>query len=234
MAVKTIAIIPAAGMGIRMGLGIPKQFLLIRNTPILALTLMVFQQSDDVDHIIVVVPKDEIRRCEEEIVKKYGLNKTYKVIAGGKRRQDSVRLGLYVAQQIANDNDLILIHDGVRPFVKKELIANLVKEAKKNNAVVAGIPAKDTVKEVDKDGYVLNTLTRDKIWLIQTPQVFRFKDILYAHKRAHSEAWEGITDDAILLERLGISVKVIMGSEDNIKITTPSDLKLAEFILQKQ
>ena len=231
---KKIAVIPAAGMGIRMGVSVPKQFLLIQDIPILALTLMVFQESDHIDHIIVTVPKDEIKRCEQDIIEKYNITKTYKVVAGGKSRQDSVRLGLYAAQQIANDNDLVLIHDGVRPFINEGLITNLIEEAQSHKAVVVGIPAKDTVKEVDENGYVVNTLRRESLWLIQTPQVFRFKDILYAHKKAYSESWKGITDDAMLLERLGLSVKVIMGSEDNIKITTPSDLKLAEFLLKKE
>ncbi len=230
---KKIAIIPAAGMGIRMGFNIPKQFLLLNDIPILALTLMVFQESEHIDHIIVVVPKDEIKRCEEDIIKRYEITKAYKVVAGGDRRQDSVRLGLYAAKQIADDNDIILIHDGVRPFIRKELIADIVEEAKKHPAVIVGIPAKDTVKEVDKDGYVINTLVRDRIWLIQTPQVFRFKEIFYAHEKAYSEGWQGITDDAMLLERLGVSVKVIKGSEDNIKITTPSDLRVAEYLLKK-
>ena len=231
---KKIAVIPAAGMGIRMGISIPKQFLLIQDILILALTLMAFQESDHIDHIIVVVPKDEIKRCKQDIIEKYNITKTYKVVAGGKRRQDSVRFGLYAAQQIADDNDLVLIHDGVRPFINEGLIANLIEEAQSHKAVVVGIPAKDTVKEVDENGYVVNTLRRERLWLIQTPQVFRFKDILYAHEKAYSESWEGITDDAMLLERLEIPVKVIMGSEDNIKITTPSDLKLAEFILKKE
>jgi len=228
---KRIAIIPAAGIGLRMGADIPKQFLILRDMPILAITLGVFQRSAPIDHIIVVAPRDEIKRCEE-IAERYGISKLYDIVAGGKRRQDSVRNGLYSARSIADESDIVLIHDGVRPFIKEDLIKRLIDEARSERAIAVGIPAKDTVKMVDEKGYVLTTMERSKIWLIQTPQVFRFKDIYDAHERAYIEGWEGITDDSMLLEKMGIKVKVIEGYEENIKITTPFDLKLADAILQ--
>lgn len=228
---KRIAIIPAAGIGVRMGINTPKQFLLIKDIPVLAITLGVFERSDYIDRIILVAPRDEIKRCKE-IVEKYRINKIYDIVPGGERRQDSVRNGLYSAKSIADESDIVLIHDGVRPFIKEDLIKRLIDEARSERAIAVGIPAKDTVKMVDEKGYVLTTIERNKIWLIQTPQVFRFKDIYDAHVRAHIEGWEGITDDSMLLEKMGIKVKVIKGYEENIKITTPFDLKLADAILQ--
>ncbi len=229
---KVVAIIPAAGIGIRMGKSIPKQFLSIKGIPVLALTLKAFQRSDLIDHIVVVVPENEINRSKD-IIREYGISKVYKVIAGGKRRQDSVRIGLDAIKEIMNDSDLVVIHDGVRPFIDIKLIDKVILEAENYPAVVVGYPAKDTLKEVDEKGYITSTLKRDKIWLIQTPQVFRFKDIFFAHQKAWNEDWEGITDDSMLIERLGFRVKVIKGDEKNIKITTPFDLELAEYIFTR-
>jgi len=231
---KVVAIIPAAGMGIRMGANVPKQFLLLEDMPILAVTLKLFQECKLINNIIVLAPEDEIAYCENEIVKKYNFNKVYKVVAGGEKRQDSVRIGLNIAKEIIGKNDIAVIHDGVRPLLEMNILEKSINEAINHHAVIVGVPSKDTVKEVDERGNVLKTYDREKTWLIQTPQVFRFGEIFMAHQKALEYNWQGITDDSMLLEKLGIPVKVIMGSEHNIKITTPADLELARFIRSKR
>jgi len=229
---KVVAIIPAAGFGTRMGAKVPKQFLLLGDRPILAVTVGVFQECGSIDSIIIVVPENEIEYCRKEIVEKYRLNKVYKIIPGGKRRQDSVRVGLYAAKEILQDDDIVVIHDGVRPLIEKQIIEEAIEKAKKYRAVIVGIPAKDTIKEVN--GEVIKTYNRDKVWIIQTPQVFRFKDIFEAHQMAYIEGWNGITDDSMLLEKMKIPIKVIKGSEINIKITTPLDLEIAKFLKSRK
>jgi 2-C-methyl-D-erythritol 4-phosphate cytidylyltransferase len=129
---------------------------------------------------------------------------------------------------------IVLIHDGVRPLVDPGLIERVVEEGRKEPAVITALPAKETVKEVGADRLVTKTYDRRRVWMVQTPQVFRYDDILMAHRRAHQEGWEEMTDDALLVERMGIPVKVIEGSEDNIKVTTPHDLELARFLLRKE
>jgi len=226
---KTVAIIPAAGAGIRMGGDRPKQFLELEGRPILQVTLERFQQSPDVDGIIVVVPSTEVDYCRREIVERHHLEKVKRVIAGGERRQDSVRLGIEAS---GGEYEFVLIHDGVRPLIQPDLISRIVLSAREDGAVIAALPARETVKEVDENGLVTKTHDRRKVWLVQTPQAFRYQDILMAHRRALEEGWEGVTDDSLLLEKMGIPVKVIEGSEENIKITTPHDLELARRILQ--
>ena len=210
---------------------IPKQFLKLDGKPVLAVTLEKFNGCPLIHGIIVVVPADDVDFCMNEIVKKYGLKKVLKVIAGGKRRQDSVRAGI---KAIERGYDNALIHDGVRPFVSNETIKNSIEAIKYERAVITAIPAKDTIKKVSKDGYVANTFERKHLWLIQTPQVFKYEDILNAHMRAESEAWDEVTDDAMLMEKLGIPVKIVEGSEDNIKVTTPHDLEYAQFLLRNR
>jgi len=225
----TVAIIPAAGAGIRMGGGRPKQFLQIGGRPLLLLTLERFEQCPDVEAVIVVVPSQEVDYCRREIVEKHGLRKIKGVLAGGERRQDSVRIGIEAS---AGEYEYVLIHDGVRPLIWTDLISRIVIAAREDGAVIAALPAKETVKEADENGYVTRTHVRGRVWLIQTPQVFRYREILMAHRRALEEGWGEVTDDSQLMERMGIPVKVIEGSEENIKITTPHDLELARIILQ--
>lgn len=227
---RTIAIIPAAGFGVRMKAEIPKQFLKLDGKPILVVTLEKFNSCSLVDGIILVVPADDVDFCKKEIVEKYRLNKVLKITAGGKRRQDSVRAGI---KAIEGGCDCVLIHDGVRPFVNPETIKKSIEAIKDERAVITAVPAKDTVKRVDESGYVAETYERRLLWLIQTPQAFRYDDILNAHIRAETEAWDEVTDDAILMEKLGIPVKIVQGSEENIKVTTPHDLEYAEFLLGK-
>ncbi|MBW2609330.1 MAG: 2-C-methyl-D-erythritol 4-phosphate cytidylyltransferase [Deltaproteobacteria bacterium] len=225
---KTVAIIPAAGAGVRMGADRAKQFMGLNGRPLLSLTLERFQACAAVDSIILVVPPDDIDYCRREIVDRYRLNKVEKIVAGGERRQDSVRFGIEAAE---GECGLVVIHDGARPLIEPYLIEKAVAAARKERAVITAMPAKETVKEIDREGYVIKTYDRKQVWLVQTPQVFRYEDILSAHQQALSEGWEEMTDDALLVEKMGIPVKVIPGSENNIKVTTPHDRELVRFLL---
>ena len=227
---NTVAIIPAAGAGLRMKGDRAKQFLDLNGKPLLGVTLERFQVCQTVDSIILVVPSHEEEYCQKEIIDRYNVTKVAKIIAGGERRQDSVRMGLEAS---GGDYGLVLIHDGVRPFVESSLIDRIVTIARKDRAVITALPAKETVKIVDSDSMVIKTCDRQQIWLVQTPQIFRYEDIMMAHQRALSEGWEDVTDDAVLIEKIGIPVKVTQGSEYNIKVTTPHDLELARFLLKK-
>ena len=226
--VKTVAIIPAAGSGIRMESKRAKQFLSLDGKPILALTLEPFQEST-VDAIILVVPLDDLEYCKKEIVERFGFTKVKKIVPGGKWRQDSVRFGLEATE---GKYDLVLIHDGVRPLIEKRLIERVIKEAMVNRAVITALPAKETVKEVNDLRDVVKTYDRKRVWMVQTPQAFRYQDILNAHHKALKQGWEEATDDALLVEKSGITVKVVEGSEKNIKVTTPDDLELARLLLR--
>lgn len=225
---KVPAIIPSAGSGIRMGGNIPKQFMELAGRPLLVETLEKFQISDVISEVLVVAPPDKLDYCKEEIVEKYGISKVKSVVPGGSTRQASVRLGL---EALGTGHERVLIHDGVRPFVDREMIERCVSESIEARAVVCAIPVKDTIKEVDEEGLVIKTIDRSSLWWIQTPQVFRYQDIVEAHRVAVEKGWDDITDDAMLVERMGITVKVIMGSEKNIKVTTPHDMEIARAIL---
>ncbi|MFH1083978.1 MAG: 2-C-methyl-D-erythritol 4-phosphate cytidylyltransferase, partial [Pseudomonadota bacterium] len=222
---------PAAGSGIRMQSDRAKQFLNIEERPLLAVTLTPFQDCREVEAIVLVVPSDDVKYCREEIVRRFGFTKVQKVIAGGERRQDSVRFGLEATE---GKYDIVLIHDGVRPVIEKGLLRTVIKAAMTHRAVITALPAKETVKEVNDRHEVVRTYERQRVWMVQTPQAFHYQDILKAHRQAIEEGWEEATDDARLMERLGIPVKVVEGSERNIKVTTPYDLELARFLLGKR
>ncbi len=224
----TVAIITAAGSGTRMGIEQAKQFLDLVGRPLLAVTLEPFQKCRAVDAIILVVPSKDMDFCRKEIVAAFGFDKVKKVVPGGERRQDSVRSGIEATN---GEYGFVLIHDGVRPVIDEALIESVVKKSKTHRAVITALPAKETVKEVTGLGEVVKTYDRNRVWLVQTPQVFRYKDIAAAHQKALFEGWEEATDDSLLVERLGIPVNVIEGSEKNIKVTTPDDLELARFFL---
>lgn len=226
---RVTALIPAAGMGKRMGAGINKQYLLLAGRPILAHTLAVFEQAPFVDDVYLVVPEDEISYCREKVVELYGFSKVRRFVAGGSERQHSVLNGLRAIESPGAD-DVVMIHDGVRPFVPLAVLERSVETARLHDGALTAVPVKDTVKVV-KDGTVLETPPRDTLWLAQTPQSFRYGIIRDAHERAAAEGWLG-TDDASLVERLGLSVRIVPGDYGNFKITTPEDLVLAEAFLQ--
>ncbi|BCA78307.1 2-C-methyl-D-erythritol 4-phosphate cytidylyltransferase [Desulfuromonas sp. AOP6] len=225
---SVIVLIPAAGMGRRMGAAVNKQYLHLAGRPILAHTLACFDHHPLVDAIYVISPSDEIEFCREEVVRRYGFAKVREIVAGGAQRQDSVRHGLLACD--ANPDDIILIHDGVRPFFPGHRLADLVESAKRTGACLAGVPVKDTIKEVRK-GMVSGTPDRSFLWQAQTPQAFRFEIIVKAHEQALSDGFLG-TDDTSLVERLGLPVAMVEGDYRNIKITTPEDLLAAEAIWQ--
>ena len=228
---QVIAIIPAAGIGARMRSDQAKQFIDLCGKPILAVTLNHFQKCSLVDKIVVVVSEDDVDYCNREIVDRYQQSKVCMVVAGGKRRQDSVRKGL---ESVGDLCKWVLIHDGVRPLVTTGLIEKVIKAAKKFRAVITGLPVKETVKELDDQGMVSQSVHRSHLWLIQTPQIFQFEDINLAHQKAIQDGWEEATDDAFLIEKMGIPVKIIKGEENNIKITTPRDLDIARFLMSKR
>jgi 2-C-methyl-D-erythritol 4-phosphate cytidylyltransferase len=225
---RVIAVIPAAGLGTRMCLDRSKQFMDLCGRPILAVTLDHFQRCGLVDDIILVVSRGAVEFCRREIVERYRLSKVSRVIVGGTRRQDSVRKGV---ESVPDTRGWILIHDGVRPLISVDLIERVIHAAQTYRAVITGIPIKDTIKEVDTQGGVVRSIDRRHLRAIQTPQVFRCEDIRLAHERALREGWEGATDDAYLIEKMGISVEVIEGDEANIKITTSRDLEIARLLL---
>ena len=226
---RTVAIIPAAGAGVRMGSDRAKQFLEIDGRPLLAATLKPFEDCQAIDAIIVVVPAKDVDYCRKEIVTEFKLDKVRKVVPGGNKRQDSVRLGL---EAVEEDYELALIHDGVRPVISTGEIQGIIDAAKIHGAVITGLPAKETVKEVDEKQWVVSTYDRNRVWLVQTPQVFPCKDLLAVHRKAFDEGWPEATDDSVLIENLGIPVRMLEGSEQNIKVTTPNDLELAKIFLK--
>jgi 2-C-methyl-D-erythritol 4-phosphate cytidylyltransferase len=221
---RTVAIIPAAGSGKRMQGRLSKQYLPLNGIPILARTLMVFQYSPVVHDVFLVVPSDDVEFATRAIVAKYGISKVSRILPGGKERQDSVKRGL---DAVGDNDDIVLIHDGVRPFLSEDLIRLSVDEACKGGAVTTGVPVKDTVKMVDRDGWIEETPNRSRLWLTQTPQTFKREIIKEAYRSAYDDHFYG-TDDAVLVERIGVRVKMLPGSHENIKITTIEDLLLAE------
>ncbi|MBI3541026.1 MAG: 2-C-methyl-D-erythritol 4-phosphate cytidylyltransferase [Deltaproteobacteria bacterium] len=220
---KTYAIIPAAGSGRRFGA--TKQFQLLKGKPVLLHTLEVFEKSPLMSGICVLVP--EAHQGEiQELVRQHGLRKTSLVLSGGKERQDSVKKGFEAIPSC----DLVIVHDGVRPFVTPEMIETVIRTASDVGACITGLPVKETTKRVDPQNFVKETIDRAPLWNIQTPQAFRYPLFQKALKKASEDGFLG-TDEAMLVERIGAPIKVIPGSPYNMKITTPEDLKIAEVIL---
>jgi 2-C-methyl-D-erythritol 4-phosphate cytidylyltransferase len=227
---KVIALVPAAGMGKRMGAEINKQYLLLAGKPIVAHTLQVLQDAPLIDDIHLIVPEAEIPYCREHVVERYGFTKVRSIVAGGPERQQSVMNGLQ-ALSGADDDDVILIHDGVRPFISLSILEKSVETARKRDGALVAVQVKDTVKIV-ADGVVTETPARETLWLAQTPQVFRYSIIMAAHQIAAAERYLG-TDDASLVEWMGKDVHIVLGDYRNIKITTPEDLVMAEAFLKE-
>jgi 2-C-methyl-D-erythritol 4-phosphate cytidylyltransferase len=227
--VKVAAIIPAAGKGKRIGMGINKPYLLLGNKPILVHTLETFEKCDFIEEVIVVVNRTDKERCQR-ILKKHGLRKVKEIVSGGAKRSHSVYRGL---KKVNSSCGIVVIHDGVRPFLTRQMIRKSVEGAKKYGACAVGMPAIDTIKKVSGGGFVEKTPERKKLWFIQTPQTFKYKLLLKAYLKAKKNGFEGTTDDSFLVERMGYKVKLIRGSYDNLKITTPQDLVTARAILKR-
>ena len=223
-------IIVAAGKGVRMNLTIRKQYLAIAGQPILCHTLRAMVRCRLIEHITLVAPKDDFNFCREQIIQPLKSPKTIALAAGGAERQDSVYNGLL---STADKDGIVVIHDGVRPFVDLKTFSVCIEAAKTAGACIVGIPVSETVKQVTDAGFVDKTLDRKTLFLAQTPQVFRYEIIRKAHEKARKIGLKG-TDDALLVERMGHDVKVVPGSCFNIKITTPEDLRIAEAILKSE
>lgn len=227
---KVAAVIPAAGQGKRMGTGQNKVFLSLRDKPVLAYTLDIFQVCGLIDEVVLVAAHDEIPLIKENIIDRYGFSKVKKVIAGGKERQDSVAAGL---AELDDSVELVVVHDGARPLLLPSQLEEIIRWAMQKETAVAAVPVKDTIKAADPFGKVLNTPERVSLRAVQTPQVFRRDLLATAYRKAMQEGFRG-TDDASLVERLGVSVYLVEGSYENIKLTTPEDMEVAEAILTKR
>jgi 2-C-methyl-D-erythritol 4-phosphate cytidylyltransferase len=225
---KTVAIIPSGGAGKRMGGIVPKQFLYLSGLPLLVHTLQPFQNSPSVDSIILAVPGESVNEVRRNIVERYALSKVRHVVPGGRERQDSVRNAL---MHLDDEDEIVVVHDGVRPFVTDDLIKLVIDSAQKLGAVATGIEVRDTVKRVDKAGKIEETVPRDGLWLTQTPQAFKKDLLVAAYLQAYREGFYG-TDDASLVEKSGVPVWMIPGDRDNLKVTTGGDMLHCERIMR--
>lgn len=240
---RTGAVVVAAGQGRRMAerweaspvagaLSAPvaKQFLPLCGRPLVAHALAAFERCEAVDAVILVVPESHLAFARTEVVERFGLRKVRRVVAGGDRRQESVRRGLWGLKEEGGGWEYVVVHDGVRPLVTETLVMKVLDEARRSGAATLGIPVRETVKLVDSDGTVTLTPDRSRLWQIQTPQAFRFGLLLAAHEQAAERRIEG-HDDCALVEAMGEPVRVVMGSPANIKVTEPEDLVMAEALM---
>lgn len=227
---KITAIVLAAGQGKRMNSEVAKQYLMLKAKPVLYYSLKTFEDSL-VDDIILVVGADDIDYVRKQIVEAYDFKKVTHIIAGGKERYNSV----YNALESITDTKYVLIHDGARPFVTDEIVDRVIKNVIALKACVVGMPAKDTIKIADEDGYVYDTPSRANLWMIQTPQAFEYEMIKKAYDMIMKEDNIQVTDDAMVLEyTLGYPIKLIKGSYQNIKITTPEDINISQMLLSNR
>jgi 2-C-methyl-D-erythritol 4-phosphate cytidylyltransferase len=219
---KVSAILVAAGAGTRLGSETPKAFVIIDNASLLLRVLRTIRAVDALDEVVLAVPAGAQRRSRVE-VEAAGIQIPVKIIQGGARRQDSVRLALMLTSAEA---DIVVVHDAARPFATPAMFSECIAGAAQSGGAIVAIPVADTLKQVE-DGAILSTVPRDGLWQAQTPQAFRRDLLLLAHKRAKCEGMS-VTDDAYLCERMGIRVQVVRGSAFNLKITTPGDLELGK------
>lgn len=236
------AIVLAAGSGKRMNSQTAKQYLKIYDKEVLYYSLKVFEACEKINQIILVTKEDDIEYCKKEIVEKYKFNKIMNIIPGGRERYDSVHAGLSLLNSLDRtdgidgntEDDIVLIHDGARPFVTNDMILESIETVKKYGACSVGVPVKDTIKIVDKNGFSVETPDRKYLYQIQTPQTFKLDLILSAYKKFEKDDNHNITDDTMLVEQYtGVKSKIIFGAYENIKITTPDDMELAEKIVEK-
>ncbi len=222
------AIVLAAGSGKRMNSKVHKQYLLINEKPVLYYSLKAFEESA-VENIILVVGAGEVDYCRTEIVERYHINKVRAIVEGGKERYHSVYEGL----KVAGNPDYVLIHDGARPFLTQEIIGRIIDAVLEYKACVVGMPVKDTIKIADENQYAKDTPQRSSVWMVQTPQAFSYTLVYDAYTKMLAEEDGSITDDAMVVEKMtDQKVKLIEGSYQNIKITTPEDLIIAEAYLR--
>lgn len=221
------AIILAGGKGKRMGASVSKQFIELKGKPIIYYTIKKFEENKNIDNIVVVLPPDEVSYFKEEILKKYYL-KIDKIVLGGTERQDSVYNAL---KSIADtETDIVLIHDGARPFISNRIINDGIKYANEYGAAAPGVMPKDTIKVKNENNFSINTPDRSSLVAIQTPQVFKYKEILKCHEKVKVNK-EVVTDDTMVVEKYGYKVYLYKGEYTNIKVTTPEDLILGEMLI---
>lgn len=226
---KVAAVICAAGQGKRMQMKENKQFLLLNDKPLLIHTLEKWEQADAVDVLTVVVADGEIERVQA-LIDTYDLRKVKRIVVGGQERQDTVYNGLVALRQ--DQPDIVLIHDGARPFITTAQIESCISNVKEHGAAVLGVPVQDTIKTVSDELIATHTLDRSTLWAVQTPQGFTYSLIVKAHEQARHEGYIA-TDDAALVERMGLPVYIVQGNRHNIKLTAPADIELAKFMLKK-
>lgn len=218
----------AAGQGKRMKAGRNKQFIELEGKPVIIHTLTVFENDPMCEEIKLVINEKEIP-IFKELLATYQIAKVSEMVLGGNERQDSVYNGLLRMENA----EIVLVHDGARPFIRQEVIHRLVEKAKLEGAAIVGVPVKDTIKKVNSDLLIMETVERAALWLIQTPQAFRYPILQKAHLQAKEEQYLG-TDESSLVERIGVPVHMVEGDYENIKLTTPEDLIVANAILKKQ
>lgn len=233
------AIVLSAGQGKRMGTSVQKQYIELQGKPIIYYTLSVFQKSEIIDDIILVVGKDQLKYVQEEIVRKYHFTKVKTVVEGGHERYASVWQGLKAREYdkyYENIQDgYVFIHDGARPFVDEEMLERAYDTVRKYKACVAGVSSKDTIKLINEEQFAVTTPEREYVWAVQTPQVFEKTLIFEAYARLMEEECVHVTDDAMVVEQMmRLPVKLFEGSYENIKITTPEDLDIARIFLSKK
>ena len=232
---KYTAIVLSAGKGSRMKSEIPKQYMDLLGKPVIYYSLKAFEDSP-IEDIVLVTGESDIEYCRNDIVEKYGLSKVRRIVAGGKERYDSVSKGLEAIAELGNC-DYVMIHDGARPMLDKEMIERLMRAVEEKEACVPGMPVKDTIKIADDAGFAAKTPDRKKVWLIQTPQTFSYSLICQAYKKLYMDMQAGkavppITDDAMVAEyAFDRNSYLVEGSYQNIKITTPEDLDVAALYL---
>ena len=224
---KVCTLIPAAGKGRRMAHSLKKPYLKLAKKPILAHTIQRFEQNAAVDAIFVIVDKTDFSECRKTVLQPYAFTKVQELVAGGETRQSSVYNGLCA---LSADVDFVIVHDGVRPFVTDETVSDCLTAADEYGAAVAAVPVKDTIKLANENCFIAETPKRERLWAVQTPQVFRKSLLEAAHQTARERQLTG-TDDAALVEQLGFPVKLVKGTYANLKITTPVDLRVAEVLL---
>jgi 2-C-methyl-D-erythritol 4-phosphate cytidylyltransferase len=225
---SVLAIIPAAGMGVRMGGETPKQFLSLEGVPIFVHTLRKFVNADCIDDIFLGLRAEDMERAQREIDRE-NFSKPVRLVAGGPVRQETVARALALAPP---PTEVVAVHDAVRPFIEREMIERVVEAARKDGAAILALLSVDTIKQVERQT-IVGTMPRDRIVLAQTPQVFRYEIIREAFDRAAADGFIG-SDESVLAERLGYTVRVLMGSDRNIKITKPSDLPLARLYIAQE
>ena len=229
MKANITAIVPAAGLGKRFDKTIRKTFAGLKGIPLLVHTLKRLQREDSIKEIIPSLREEDIERGLE-MARQYGLDKITRIACGGDERQDSI----YNALKLIEDREsLVLIHDGVRPYIPEGAIEELIKGLEGLDGIAPGIPVKETLKEIDGESNIISTVDREKIRAIQTPQVFPFSIIKNAYEQAYKEGFLG-TDDASLVERAGGKIRILPGSPYNIKVTTPEDLEMLEHITGRE